>query len=106
MEYRVVFDCPDSRPVIDKLLNAAAKAGAGKFGNYSRAALITKGYGTWKSENGAHPSIGKVGKLSRVASAKIEMSCPKGKLRAVCDAIRKAHPYEEPVIYCMKVEYR
>ena len=105
MEYRVVFDCPDRKAVIDKLLNAAAEAGAGTFGNYSRAALVIRGYGTWKSEKGAHPNIGRVGRISRVPSARIEMSCPRGRLRAVCRAIRKAHPYEEPVIYCVEVRY-
>ncbi len=105
MEYRIIFDCPDNEGLIGKLLDVASKAGAGRFGNYSRCAIITKGYGTWKSEKGAHPNIGRVGKVSKVPSVKIEMSCPKGKVMAVCRAIRKAHPYEEPVIYSVGVRY-
>ena len=105
MEYRVVFDCPDRKELIEKLLDAASKAGAGGFGNYSKCAIVTRGYGTWKSEKGAHPNIGRVGRVSKIASVRIEMSCPKGRVKAVCSAIRKAHPYEEPVIYSMEVRY-
>ena len=103
MEYRIVFDCPDKEKLIDKLLDAATKAGGGIVGNYSRCAIITRGYGTWKSGKGAHPNIGKVGKVSNVSSVKVEMPCARGKIKAVCKALRKAHPYEEPTIYIMKV---
>lgn len=105
MEYRIIFDCPDKEKIIDKLIHAASKAGAGRVSNYSRCAIVTEGYGTWKSEKGAHPNIGKVGKISKVASVKIEMPCPSGKLEAVCKAVRKAHPYEEPTIYITKIKY-
>lgn len=105
MEYRIVFDCPDKKGVIDALLEAASKAGAGSFGNYSRCAMVTGGYGTWRSEKEAHPAIGRVGRISKVGSVRVEMSCPKGKVRSVCRAIRKAHPYEEPVIYFVAVKY-
>lgn len=103
MEYRIIVDCPDKKKIIDKLLDAASKAGAGRVGNYSRCAIITKGYGTWKSEEGAHPNIGMVGRISRVQSVKIDMPCPSRKVNAVCAALRKAHPYEEPSIYILKV---
>ena len=105
MEYRVIFDCPENKKLITKLIDAAAQAGAGKFGNYSRCAIVTRGYGTWKSGKGAHPNIGKVGKISQVRSVKIDMSCSGEKLKAVCKALRKVHPYEEPDIYIVKVEY-
>lgn len=103
MDYRIVFDCPDNKRLIASLLAAASKAGAGRYRNYSRCALVTRGYGTWKSEKGAHPNIGKVGRVSTVQSVRIEMSCPAGKVRAACRALRKAHPYEEPNIYATKV---
>ena len=104
MEYRIIFDCADNAKMINRLLDAASGAGAGRFGNHTRCAIITKGYGTWKSERGSHPNIGKVGKISKVRSAKIDLSCDAKCLGAVCSAIRKAHPYEEPNIYVVKVE--
>ena len=56
-----------------------------------------KGYETWKSEEGAHPDIGEVGKSSVEPSVRIEMQCPGEKLKEVDQALRKIHPYEEPV---------
>ena len=100
-----MFDCPDQKKVINRLIEAASRAGAGSFGNYDRCALVMRGYGTWRSLAGARPYIGRISKVSKVKSARIEMSCPKGKVRAVHKAIRDAHPYEEPVIYSFKVEY-
>ncbi|MDE1851560.1 MAG: hypothetical protein KGH69_02630 [Candidatus Micrarchaeota archaeon] len=105
MEYRIVFDCPDRKDIVRKLLDAASKAGAGRYGNYSKCAVVTSGYSTWRSDKGSHPAIGKVGRISKVASVRIEMSCPKGKVDAVCRAIRKAHPYEVPAIYSVGVRY-
>jgi hypothetical protein len=103
MEYRVIFDCPDNERIINRLIDAASRAGAGRFRNYSRCAIVTRGYGTWKSGKGAHPNIGRAGRVSKVRSVKIDMSCSGGRLRAVCGALRKAHPYEEPNIYVIRV---
>ncbi len=105
MEYRIVFDCPDKKSVIKRLLETASGAGAGGFGNYDKCALVTRGYGTWRSLAGASPHIGEIGKVSKVKSVRIEMSCPKERVKSVCRAIRDAHPYEEPVIYYFKAEY-
>jgi len=53
---------------------------------------------------GAHPAIGKVGQLSKVDEVKIEMQCEAAKTKAVHEAIRKVHPYEEPAIEFVKIE--
>jgi hypothetical protein len=44
---KIIVDCPDEDKVIDLIIDAASEAGAGKIGNYSRCALITRGIGTW-----------------------------------------------------------
>jgi hypothetical protein len=87
----------------DELINAMSGAGAGIIGNYSHNAFITSGMGNWKSEEGAHPTIGEVGKMSREPENKVEMICPEEKLEAVIKAIRKVHPYEEPAIDVIKL---
>lgn len=104
MRYKVVFDCPDDQKLISKLIDVASKAGAGRYRNYSHAALVVKCYATWKTLKGAHPHIGKPGKVSRVNSARIEMICQGSKLKSVCNALRKAHPYEEPAIDAVRLE--
>ena len=89
---------PDDRKLINGITAAAAKAGAGKIGNYTGCAFITKGTGNWKSEKGSHPVIGKVGTYSHEPEVRIEMLCPEDKAAAVKTAILKIHPYEEPEI--------
>lgn len=104
MKYRIMIDCPNDKKIVARIIYAASKAGAGEIGNYSHCATVLNGWSTWKSEKGAHPGTGKIGKVSRVSSVRIEMECPKGKLKKACFAIRKAHPYEEPFIQVARLE--
>lgn len=103
-KYRILFDFPDDEKLINRLINVASKAGAGRMGNYSRCATVLKGWNTWRSEKGAHPHIGKVGKVSRVPSVRVEMTCARGKIGKVCKALRMAHPYEEPFIQVVQLQ--
>jgi hypothetical protein len=89
---------PDKEEIITSIINAAAGESAGEIGNYSACAFITKGMGNWKSEEGAHPTIGEVGKMSREPEVRIEMLCPNENASAVRQAIKLVHPYEEPEI--------
>jgi len=89
---------PDNDEVINSIIKAATTEGAGVIGNYSACAFITKGLGNWKSEEGAHPTIGEVGKMSREPEVRIEMLCPEESASAVKKAIKSVHPYEEPEI--------
>lgn len=88
----------------DALIEAMSEAGAGVIGNYTHNAFIIEGFGNWKSEEGANPTIGEVGKMSREPENKVEMVCPEAKLDDVVTAIRKVHPYEEPAIDVIKLE--
>lgn len=96
--YKLFVFCPDDIQVIETIIVAASKAGAGIIGNYTHCGFITKGEGNWKSGPGSHPTIGKVGKISREPEVKIEMVCPKHQAPSVSKAIRSVHPYEEPEI--------
>ncbi len=96
--YKLFVFCPDKEEVINSIIDTASKAGAGIVGNYSCCAFITKGTGNWKSEEGAHPTIGEVGKMSREPEIRIEMICPNEKAVEVKKAIKSIHPYEEPEI--------
>jgi len=91
------------RSSTDKLIMAMAEAGAGVIGKYSHNAFIVEGMGNWKSEEGSHPVLGEVGKISREPENRIEMVCPEEKLNQVISAIRKVHPYEEPAIDVIKL---
>ena len=104
MNYQLFVFCPDDENVINNIIDAASAEGAGIVGNYSHCAFVTRGSSQWKSEPGTHPHEGKVGKLTKVIGAKIEMICPKEKHIAVAKAIRKVHPYEEPDIQFVQIE--
>jgi len=75
---------------------ALAAAGAGNIGDYSHCSFATAGTGQFKPLTGAHPTIGEVGRLERVAETRLEMVLPRSRRAAVVAALRAAHPYEEP----------
>ena len=75
---------------------ALAGAGAGNIGDYSHCSFATAGTGQFKPLAGAHPTIGEVGRLERVAETRLEMVLPRARRAAVVAALRAAHPYEEP----------
>ncbi|SRR6266568_2775666 len=104
MRLRISVNCPDDEVLIERIIDAASEGGAGGVGNYSGVAFILRGQETWKTEEGAHPYIGEVGKVSIQPSAKIEMQCSSEKLKEVYQAIKTVHPYEEPVIEVTKLE--
>jgi dinuclear metal center YbgI/SA1388 family protein len=83
-------------PAITAVHEALSAAGAGQIGGYSHCSFATAGTGQFKPMDGAHPTIGTVGKLERVAETKLEMVLPRGRRDAVVAALRATHPYEEP----------
>lgn len=87
--------CPNDDTLIQAIINAASKHGAGIYGNYSHNAFITRGNGQWKSEIGSHPYEGTVGELTQTTVAKVEMMCPKNKAKVIDSEIKKIHPWEQ-----------
>ncbi|MGI8720630.1 MAG: Nif3-like dinuclear metal center hexameric protein [Geodermatophilaceae bacterium] len=78
------------------VVDALSEAGAGAIGHYSRAAFLNEGVGTFIPGPGANPVIGAVGVVEEVAESRIEMVLPRLHRAAVAQALRAAHPYEEP----------
>jgi dinuclear metal center YbgI/SA1388 family protein len=89
----VVFVPQDAR---EALLNVLAAAGAGEVGDYDRCAWWSSGTGTFRPLEGAEPAIGSVGEIETLAEDRLEMVVPRGRRRQVIEAMRVAHPYEEP----------
>lgn len=87
-----------------EIMNAMAKAGAGRIGNYENCFSITHVKGFWKPLENASPYSGTPGKLSKAEEVKIETTCNEGDIDEVHKAILTAHPYEEPVINIIAVE--
>ena len=81
-----------------KVREAMGKAGAGQQGNYTHCSGSTRCIGRFIPSAGAHPAIGREGKLEEVEEEIIETICHKDIVPGVIAAIKKVHPYEEPPI--------
>jgi hypothetical protein len=80
----------------EQLRRAVTAAGAGAIGAYDSCTFSTPGEGRFRPLDGADPAIGRVGDLEVVEEVRVEAVCPRPLRRQVVDALRTAHPYEEP----------
>ncbi len=80
----------------DALIDAMAAAGAGRIGDYDRAAFTAPGTGTFRPLAGANPTIGSIGRIEQVEESMLQMVAPRRLRARVVEALRAAHPYEEP----------
>lgn len=104
MKYKFFVYCPDKEKIINSIIKAASKYGAGVYGNYSHVAYITHGNGNWKTEKGAQPYEGKVGMITCSPVAKIEMTCPATNAKQIEEAIKAVHPWEQVDIEFVRIE--
>ena len=84
---------------VETLLDAVSAAGGGIIGEYTHCAYTNSGVGRFKPSDAAHPHIGAKQTINSVEEVRIETFCERGVAKAVAQAIRAAHPYEEPVIH-------
>jgi len=80
----------------DKVRRALFNAGAGKIGNYTETSFNIAGQGTFKPMEGTNPFIGKIGEKEIVSEIKIETVVSERNLESAIQAMKIAHPYEEP----------
>jgi len=77
---------------------AFRESGAGKLGNYSGCYFSVDGSGSFIPDEGANPFIGSNGIRETVEEKRIEALVAERSLDNVLNALRRAHPYEEPAI--------
>lgn len=92
-KYKLVVFIPQTH--LEQVCIAICNAGGGKIENYDNCTFMTSGIGTYRPLEGAKPYKGEVGKIERVGEARLEVTVEKDKLKAVIEAMKKAHPYEE-----------
>jgi len=80
----------------DRVAEAVFLAGAGRIGDYEKCSYRLQGQGTFFGAEGAHPAVGRKGRLERVDEVRLEIVFPQQRLAEVTAAVRQAHPYEEP----------
>ncbi|MCI0499767.1 MAG: Nif3-like dinuclear metal center hexameric protein [Planctomycetales bacterium] len=93
-QYKVITFVPEKD--VNTVAEALYEAGAGAIGNYSHCGFQTAGMGTFKPMAGAHPAIGKVGKVEKVDEIRLETVVAADKVADAIAALRKSHPYETP----------
>ncbi len=81
---------------VDTVKKALFDAGAGEIGNYRDCAFDIEGTGQFTPVEGADPSDGEIGQTYRAAEVRVEFVAPARLRRPLIDALRAAHPYEEP----------
>ena len=89
----VFFVPPESAEAVKEAVFAA---GAGVIGDYRRCAWQTSGQGQFYGGEGTDPAVGGSGRLETVSELRVETVCPEARITEVVQALRAAHPYEEP----------
>jgi hypothetical protein len=92
--FKLVWFVP--REALETTRQAVFAAGGGVIGAYTRCSWYTEGTGTFLGGEGTTPSVGQAGREERVAELRVETVVPADRVDAVVDALRAAHPYEEP----------
>jgi hypothetical protein len=81
---------------LDETRAAVFAAGGGGIGAYERCSWYTVGTGTFLGGTGTAPALGESGREESVPELRVETVVPEEHLADAVDALREAHPYEEP----------
>ncbi|CAG8961568.1 hypothetical protein HYFRA_00006102 [Hymenoscyphus fraxineus] len=104
--YKLIFFVPPSS--LEACKAAIFAAGAGRYpgsGGYTECCWVAFGTGQFRPGDAANPNIGKVGKLEEVQEAKVEtICCGSDIVTKAVEALKSAHPYEEPAYEVLKLE--
>ncbi len=92
--YRISFYVPAEK--LEEVKNAMFEAGAGRIGSYDMCCWQTAGEGQFRPLSGSNPYVGHHGKVERVSEYLVEMVCGDSSVKDAVEAMKKAHPYEEP----------
>lgn len=99
--YKVVVFIPTES--VEKVSKAVFAAGGGMMGNYSNCGFTAEGVGSFLPLEGAHPAIGRKGRVEKVCEVRFETIVPAGRLEGVVEGMKKAHPYEMPAFDCFRL---
>ena len=94
MNYKLVVFVPGE--ALDAVRDAVFAVGAGRIGDYERCSWYGEGTGTFLGGEGTDPNVGQPGREQRVAELRLETVFPEERQADVVEALRRAHPYEEP----------
>ena len=99
--YKLVFFVPE--PHLEEVKEAVFDAGAGRIGDYDHCCWQVMGEGQFRPLSGSDPFLGEQGKVTQVAEYRVEMVCEDRLIADAVDALKLAHPYEEPAYDVIKL---
>lgn len=85
------------------LQETLTKCDAGHIGKYDSCISYYRVKGTWRPLEGSKPYQGTEGLLSVEDELKVEITCRIESLDDIIEAVKKIHPYEEPVINAIPI---
>lgn len=91
---KLCFFVPETH--LESVKSAVFDQGAGRIGQYDQCCWQIKGVGQFRPLDGSQPYLGQAGQLEIVEEYRVEMVLEKTCLKAVIEALRQSHPYEEP----------
>lgn len=94
--YKLEIFLPESH--LETVCQALWAVDAGHIGKYDRCLSYSPVTSCWRPLEGTTPYLGREGELCKAKELKVEVTCIKEKVRETVEAVRRAHPYEEPVI--------
>lgn len=100
--YKLCFFVPEAN--LDAVKAAVFDTGAGRIGDYDQCCWQVLGEGQFRPLAGSQPHIGKQNQVATVAEYKVEMVCSDAVIKAAVDALKQAHPYEEPAYEVWRLE--
>ena len=77
---------------------STAGVDAGHIGNYDSCMSVSPVTGYWRPLDGCDPYIGTNGEISCEPELKVEVTVYTENVDKTIEAVKKVHPYEEPVI--------
>jgi hypothetical protein len=100
--YKLCFFVPETH--LEQTKRAVFASGAGRIGNYEHCAWQCRGRGQFRPLEGSNPSLGEKDQLETVVEYKVELVCEDGLVKNALDALKAAHPYEEPAYDVYRLE--
>jgi len=100
--YKLSFFVPESH--LEKVKQRLFDAGAGAVGDYDSCCWQSLGTGQFRGLESSSPFLGKKGQIEQVAEYKVEKVIKDQIIKQVVDALKSAHPYEEPAYDVIKLE--
>ena len=85
------------------LQRALQEVDAGHIGNYDSCMSSSEVIGYWRPLEGCNPYIGNEGEISKEPEVKVEVTVFTEAVDRTIEAIKKVHPYEEPVINAIPI---